>query len=86
MATKIKKGVVNSIEAVCIACPACGGTCENESGSTMIDCSSEVVHCMECGAECAVPASAFKVKASKRLPREPMDEEECMEHDYIQEY
>jgi len=70
MATKIKKGVVNSIEAVVIACPECGGTCENTQGSTMIDATNEVVRCMGCGAECAVPASAFKVKVSKRLPRE----------------
>jgi hypothetical protein len=99
MATKMKKGIVTAIDVIVLACPECGGTCENTQGSTMIDATNEVVRCMECGAECAVPASAFKVKVSKRLPREIEDIEDRMERrrmhwedrraverDYIQEY
>lgn len=93
----MKKGRVTSIDAVTIVCP-CGGMCENEQGSTLIDISNSVLTCMDCGAECSIPASAFKVRA--RRPKQAMDDEEehleaqrqhweeraAIERDYIQLY
>lgn len=93
----MRQGRVTSIDAVTIVCPECGGMCENELGSTMIDISNSVLTCMDCGTECSIPASAFKVRV--RRPKQEMDEEErdelrrqhweertAIERDYIQLY
>lgn len=47
-----------SVQVINLTCK-CGGICENEEGSTMIEYSHVVVWCTECGERYQVPESVF---------------------------
>lgn len=61
-----KQGIVTSIQVVTVQCPDCGGVCENEGGSTMIEDGDRVVTCTDCRGQYIVPATAFKLRSSTR--------------------
>ena len=58
MKTEAKKFTIG-IQVINVTCP-CGGACENENGSTMIEYFDNVVWCGECQERFVVPESAFK--------------------------
>jgi len=50
---------VISVQVINVTCP-CGGACENENGSTMIEYFHKIIWCQECLTQYEVPESAFQ--------------------------
>lgn len=60
-----KRTFTIGIQVINVTCP-CGGACENESGSTMIEYFDKTVWCGECGERFEVPADAFSKSQVKQ--------------------
>lgn len=56
--TTPKRKLMITAQVINIVC-ACGGSCENENGSTMIDETDTTVICPDCGETYNVPSKAF---------------------------
>lgn len=62
----MKKAKANGIAAIYVACPECGGDCENARGSLLVTPEDTEVSCVSCVQTWEVSANAFgKAQRSK---------------------
>lgn len=67
-AASTRKPVIG-IQVINLTC-SCGGACENENGSTMIEYFDKMVWCSECSQQYEIPASVFQKQWLNAEPEE----------------